>query len=365
MDLEFKTFPFNVKSTSGDNSSFEGLVSAFYNIDSYGEIVDDGAFDDDLEDFMANGFIGGLNHDWDNPIGTPQVGTKVVKDGLHLKGNVIDTSHGMDVRKMLKAGVVKKLSIGFRRMGIMQLEDAEACMAYWEEKGYTPNAQDMARCQYGALVLTRIKLFEGSPVTVPANDMATITQVKAANARALLSCNCGNSVVQTPAEPSVTDTVTDQSSDVRALEQYFRDEGMSVKKAKEAVSKAKTLLRDVVSDDAEPVTATEVPDDTVLIESTDSDDAAVTDEPEVAADDAQVANETLVAGDESVDSQEPIVTLGLPHDVPQLLLRESSVMDIEYLQAKRHVAGLLIARQAQIDDDANHLLSLGLHDRGK
>lgn len=185
--IQFKTFPFEIKASSSDGAAFEGIVSPFFNIDHQQDIVDDQAFDMDLPEFLSDGFIGGLNHDWDNPIGTPQAGTKAVSNGLLLKANVIDTSHGMDVRKMLKAGVVKKLSIGFQTRGEQMLDTEDEIKAYWQRKGYQPTPQDASRAARGNVrLLTRIKLFEGSPVTVPANDLATITAVKAAAMQSML-----------------------------------------------------------------------------------------------------------------------------------------------------------------------------------
>jgi HK97 family phage prohead protease len=261
MDLQFKTFPFEVKAGAADGSTFEGLVSVFNNVDAYGEIVDPKAFEADLPDFMANGFIGGLNHDWNNPIGKPQAGTKVVDKGLHLVGNVLDTTHGMDVRKMLAGGVVKKLSIGFRTKGDMVLQDAEECMAYWKANGYTPNAQDMARCQGGARVLTRIQLFEGSPVTVPANDLATITAVKAAR-------DAADAVYRAaaPAEdpkPDRLDLIRTTSS-LSDFEDILRDAGFSGTESKAIISRLKSLPRDVVGDDAGPK-----PEDAITLDAPD------------------------------------------------------------------------------------------------
>lgn len=176
MDLQFKCLPFELKASSGDGT-FEGLCAAFMNIDSSGEIIDPEAFNADLPAFMQDGFIGGLNHNWDNPIGKPLAATPT-KAGLQVKGKISNTPHGMECKTLMSDGVVKKMSIGYMTMGDMYLEDMDACMAYWQSKSYTPNAQDMARCQYGARVLTRVKLYEFSPVTVPANDLATITAVK-------------------------------------------------------------------------------------------------------------------------------------------------------------------------------------------
>lgn len=240
MDLQFKSIPFEVKAAAPDGSTFEGKASPFWNIDSYGEIVDDKAFDIDLPEFMEDGFIGGLNHDWDSPVGRPLPGTGPKTDHLHIMGSVIDTAHGMDVRKLLKAGIVRKLSIGFRTLGDMMLNDSDECMAYWESKGYKPNAQDMARCQMGARVLTRIKLYEVSPVTVPANDLAMITAVKAAKEAATKAF----------ASSTEIDDTDDAPASVREYEKYLRDAGLSKVQAKQAVKMAKTLLRDVASGDA-------------------------------------------------------------------------------------------------------------------
>lgn len=264
MELEFKTFPIEVKADE-TGASFQGMVSVFHNIDSYGEIVDDGAFDQDLPFFLSDGFIGGLNHDWDNPIGTVQPGTKVVDRGLLLCANVIDTTHGMDVRKMLKAGVVKKLSIGYRTLGATNLETAEDVVAYWETKGYTPNAEDIMRAQRGARVLTRIKTFEGSPVTMPANSLATITAVKAAREAAEKVFR------ETPITDGI-DAPTDEPStlihpDERVFEKFLRDAGYSKKQAVAiALHGFKSLLRDAASG-AEP---TPDPDETPTPESSET-----------------------------------------------------------------------------------------------
>lgn len=174
--LELKCFPFELKAT-GANHEFEGYVSVFNNIDSTNDIVDKNSFNTDLPDFLANGFIGGLNHNWDEPIGVP-IEAKPDNKGLYLKARLSETQHGRDVYTLLKDRVIKKLSIGYQTLGRKYLEDSNEVMNYWNEVGYTPTPTDIARSQFGARVLTRIKLFEGSPVTVPANELATIQGVK-------------------------------------------------------------------------------------------------------------------------------------------------------------------------------------------
>ena len=256
MDMQFKSVPFEVKASNPDGSSFEGKASPFWNIDSYGEIVDDKAFDQDLGDFLENGFVGGLNHDWSNPVGKPMSGTRAMGDHLHIKGSVIDTTHGLDVRKLLSAGIVRKLSIGYRTMGDMMLNDADEVANYWDTKGYTPNAQDIARAQMGARVLTRIKLLEVSPVTVPANDLAMITAVKAAQDAAFKAFN--EAAAMTEATEPSNDLPDDLPASIREFEQYLREAGLSNSKAREAIAKAKNLLWDAGG--VEAGASTETPD---------------------------------------------------------------------------------------------------------
>lgn len=321
MDLQFKTFPFELKASSGDGSEFSGLVSVFHNIDSYGEIVDDGAFDADLPDFMAEGFIGGLNHNWDSPIGTPQKGTKVVSNGLHLVGSVIDTTHGLDVRKMLKAGVVKKLSIGYKTMGLTELEDEDAVKAYWEQKGYTPNAQDIARSARGAVVLTRLKLYEGSPVTVPANDLAMITAVKAARdaAAKVLAADDEDEPIKAK-----------RLEKIRAIaalsdgEDVLRDVGLSRTERGAFISRMKTLLRDAGSDDIGTLETGPTPED---IPEPSEPEASETPAPEV-----KDAEEVTA----------PTVTM--PLYVPPDFTSDLSAID-EPLKAEKEAAKLLASQR--------------------
>lgn len=180
--IEHKTFGFEIKAAEGDGSTGEGIVSAFYNIDTYGDIVDDTFFDDDLAGgdncrLLTDGFMGGMNHDWDNPIGVFTKAAKVPA-GLNVGWKISDTAHGRDVKTLLKDKVVKKLSIGFSTLGRTWLETPDDVMAYWQTKGYTPSGQDLSRSINGARLLTKGRTYEGSPVVVPANDRAAITSVK-------------------------------------------------------------------------------------------------------------------------------------------------------------------------------------------
>jgi len=231
--MDFKILPFELKSASDSGSEFSGYANCFNNIDASQEIVAPGAFTDTLADFMANGFIGGLNHNWDSPIGKP-VSAKEDPKGLFVEGKISSTEHGKDCMVLLKDRVIQKMSIGYRVQGDMMLDDAEAVAAYWKEHDYTPSAADIAAAQYGCRVLTKVHLYEFSPVTVPANTLADITRVKRYNA--------------------------DQSISYSQMEKCVRDVGLSQKAAKIFVSTFKALhQRDVEEADNEAIAETPPP----------------------------------------------------------------------------------------------------------
>lgn len=187
-------FAVDTKASGGDGASmrFEGYAACTKNLDHHGEIIAPGAFAADLPWFLANGFVGGLNHDWSNPVGTPTAAAEDGK-GLFVGADVRPTTAGKDLMLLMRPGadggrpVVAKLSIGFEVLGREYLETAEEVQAYWQSVGYTPSPDDMAGCQYGAKLLTRVRLLEFSPVTLPANELCDITGVKGGQARARLS----------------------------------------------------------------------------------------------------------------------------------------------------------------------------------
>jgi len=164
---------------SADGGGFEGLAAAFHNVDEslYGDVIAPGAFAQDLPSFLADGFIGGMNHDWDTPIGRP-TGAEERPEGLFVAASISDTAHGRDVRTLLRDGVVRKLSIGFKTLGKRYLEGADEVAAHWKEVGYEPTSEDVERAAHGVRLLTRVRLYEVSPVAVPANERARVIAVK-------------------------------------------------------------------------------------------------------------------------------------------------------------------------------------------
>ncbi len=177
MDLQRKSLPFEAKQAD-EADTFEGLASIFNNIDAVGEIVARGAFLESLPTFLENGFIAGLNHDWNRPIGRP-IAAVERSDGLYIKARLSDTEHGREIQTLLRDGVILHLSIGFRVLQSEHLPDLGAVESYWRQQGYRPSVLDRTRAVQGVKLLRRLELFEVSPVAVPANPAAKITRVKA------------------------------------------------------------------------------------------------------------------------------------------------------------------------------------------
>lgn len=184
MRLEYKALPLVEMRASEDGGEFEGIGSAFYLIDDSwtSDIVAPGAFAEDLPEFLARGFVGGMNHDWDEPIGKP-LAAEERPEGLWVRAAISDTQAGRDTRTLIRDGVVRFLSVGFRVLARRYLETADEVRAWWQAHGYEPTAEDVAKSVHGARVLERVRLYEVSPVAVPANRGARITGVKASEDR--------------------------------------------------------------------------------------------------------------------------------------------------------------------------------------
>ena len=152
MKIKHKNVAFNVKSVS-DEGQIEGYASVYDNIDSYGDIVQKGAFRTLFE--KSDSVVPVLwQHDTRQPIG----GASAFKDddnGLYMKANlVLEVQKAKEARALAKAGVVTGLSIGYT------VND----FSYDKEKSVT--------------LLKDLKLWEVSLVTFPANTEARLDGVK-------------------------------------------------------------------------------------------------------------------------------------------------------------------------------------------
>lgn len=132
-----------------DTGEFEGVASVYGNKDSYGDVVEAGAFTKTIQE---NPEIPVLYQHYD-PIGKGTVEDST--GGLLIRGKLLlEVKQAQEAYALAKANIVKGLSIGYR-----VIKDE------WD------SAKQVRR-------LLEVKLYEVSLVTFPANELAGITGIK-------------------------------------------------------------------------------------------------------------------------------------------------------------------------------------------
>ncbi len=145
-------FNADIKTLGEGTGEFEGYGSVFSVVDSYREVVDKGAFVSSLKERGMPALL--WQHNAKEPIG---IYTECYEDekGLYVKGQLnLDTQLGREAYALLKQGALKGLSIGFTT-----------------EEDYTDSKTK-------ATHLKKVKLYEVSLVTFPANEAANVEAVK-------------------------------------------------------------------------------------------------------------------------------------------------------------------------------------------
>ncbi len=149
------------------NGMFAGYASVFNMVDSQRDIVRPGAFVESLKK-RKHPLQLLWQHQWDSPIG---IISQIFEDrhGLYVEGKLLlDVARACEAYVLLKAGAIRGLSIGFTVQKSKRNIDA------------------------GTRELLLIDLWEVSLVTLPANEAAQVTVVKAdhelAGLLAALSC---------------------------------------------------------------------------------------------------------------------------------------------------------------------------------
>ncbi len=187
--LRSKAFEASFKAASNDGK-FSGYGSVFGVVDSYGEVVAPGAFENSLKDLKAKGRSLPVlwQHQTSNPIGN---WTKLEEDETGLAGDgelwLQDAPQAAIAYKGLLTKAITGLSIGYY---------VKAYEVDEEKKQIT---------------LTDVNLVEISIVTSPANDEARVEAVKSKLARG--------------EEPSMSE-----------VEKYLREAGFSRSRATQIVS---------------------------------------------------------------------------------------------------------------------------------
>lgn len=143
-----------------------GGISGFFSTydktpDSYGDIIEPGAFTETIKKREESGhpFPLCFNHDFSAVIGAVD-SVKDTEHGPFIEAHFLDTQQAQDVRKMLQSGAIYQFSFAYDVLDARQPNEAE-------KKDGVEN------------VLTKLEVFEISVVTVPANQNAVATEVKA------------------------------------------------------------------------------------------------------------------------------------------------------------------------------------------
>ena len=161
-EMEKLVLPFEIKQIKEDDDffMFEGYLSTFGNVDLGDDVVMPGAFKETIEELESKGaFLPVLwQHKHVEPVG---VFTSMKEDqkGLFVTGKMPKGDSFVSGRVMpqMKVGSVNKMSIGY------------SC---WGDGAFS--------VVDGIRQLHRVKLWEGSLVTVPMNPEASVTGIKAA-----------------------------------------------------------------------------------------------------------------------------------------------------------------------------------------
>lgn len=154
--MQFKSINATVKDVDTKNGIVTGIWSAFNNLDSDDDIIRPGSFTKTIQERgpMGSNEIFFLNqHNWSQPLGKPTVLVEK-SDGLYHETPVnSNTSYGKDALELMGSGLVIQNSIGYQCMKWSNVvkEDASYDWDTYRE-------------------ISEIKLYEGSCVTLGAND---------------------------------------------------------------------------------------------------------------------------------------------------------------------------------------------------
>jgi len=154
----FKSFELKANEVGG----ISGFFSTYDKTpDSYGDIIEPGAFTNTLKKREESGhpFPLCFNHDFSAVIGAVD-SVKDTENGPYIEAHFLDTQLAQDVRKMLMSGAIYQFSFAYDVLGAREPNEEE------KKAGVTN-------------VLTEVEVFEVSVVTVPANQNAVATEVKA------------------------------------------------------------------------------------------------------------------------------------------------------------------------------------------
>lgn len=169
-DIAFKSYDVQLKevSSNGDTGIVEAIVSVFGNVDSVGDITQQGAFAKTLQEWQLKGdpipFI--FSHQWDNPAAYlgAIVDAKEVPEGLYVKAQLdLSDPEVARVHRLLKQRLITQFSFGYIARD-------------WEMKS-DPEQGDVR-------LLKDVQLLEAGPTLLGANTSTRLIQAASAQGAA-------------------------------------------------------------------------------------------------------------------------------------------------------------------------------------
>lgn len=146
-----------IKAGTNGTMEFSAYASTFNNKDHGGDVIRKGAFKESLK---ARAFRPLLwQHQMDQPIGIEK-SLREDSKGLIGTWELVDTERGIEAYKLLKAGAVRSMSIGYIPKD-------------WEFEREQDLPEFMA-----SRILKAVDLLENSVVSLPMNDQAQVQNVK-------------------------------------------------------------------------------------------------------------------------------------------------------------------------------------------
>ena len=105
---EYKTIAFKAEEGDGGSGIFSGYAAVFGNIDSYGDIIEPGAFTKTIAEGTDRVKILALHNDYMLPVGKP-IEIKEDGTGLYIKAQISDTTLGKEIKLLLRDGVLNEM----------------------------------------------------------------------------------------------------------------------------------------------------------------------------------------------------------------------------------------------------------------
>jgi len=168
-----------IKSIDEEKGIIEAYVSIFGNVDSYGEVVDKGAFTECIEKNFPRYPKGIAYHKWDQPI-AKTLEIREDEIGLYIKGQfIMELQASKEMFILLKEGVITDFSFGYR------VDEGHFDQ---EDKYYH---------------LRKLTIFEWSPVLVGANPKTQLLSIK----------SDGEEIVEEEQDDQDQENVDDQQGD--------------------------------------------------------------------------------------------------------------------------------------------------------